>query len=278
LKPSYPNGASIAVLKVKRAHNQFKTLERQLQRFQEAHQYTGTPEHDEQNRVDLVRFHAQAEPLPKLVWNVQIGEIVHNLRSSLDQLVWSLVEAQGINKPVERRTAFPVCLVESGGRGSWDDWGIKQIEGVGDKAAAIIRDHQPFKYAASNDPYLHKIHVLHWLWNGDKHRSPPLTRIFKQSARPTILDVVQGQLAEQYVIGPGAPLEEDTIIATWRVAPTFTGTLKVKVQFYVAATVISSADALYIGGHAVIGLLSQLGEEVTAIANALLPCFPSPKS
>ena len=102
---------------------------------------------------------------------VRLGEIVHNLHSVLDQLVWELVEANG-GTPLFTH-AFPLCDTE----GEWmrrvvrrrrDDDRPSLLKDVDPQAVAFIEWLQP--YQAGDKAQSHPLSQLRWLSNTDKHK------------------------------------------------------------------------------------------------------------
>ncbi|HWD10836.1 MAG TPA: hypothetical protein VG366_03265 [Solirubrobacteraceae bacterium] len=113
------------------------------------------------------------QPGRVLRWGTIIGEIVHDFRSALDNLVWQLVVLNG--REPDDGHSFPIRAEEppegfavemrregEGGRGR-----VRHgpLLGVSDDALAIIEACQPYK--GGNGLLLQRLHVL---WNTDKHR------------------------------------------------------------------------------------------------------------
>ena len=48
------------------------------------------------------------------MWGVLIGEILHNLRSALDHLIWQLVILETGAPPTTTKTAFPIFETAAG--------------------------------------------------------------------------------------------------------------------------------------------------------------------
>jgi len=103
-------------------------------------------------------FRAQFLKEPPTMIGVILGEFVHNLRSTLDQLVWQLALLNGIEPS---GTQFPIVSAHKG-------WPTRRVEGwikgVSSKHGAIIESFQP--YHPGREP-------LKWLGdlsNVDKHR------------------------------------------------------------------------------------------------------------
>lgn len=109
------------------------------------------------------------KPPPR--WSALAGDCVHNLRSALDHIVWSLSGGDGM---APTHTEFPIFKDENKyldrtgkgdpARGS----GLWKIEGVQSfQARTAIRWLQPFR---GPDPTGHPLWILHELDRIDKHR------------------------------------------------------------------------------------------------------------
>lgn len=105
-------------------------------------------------------------------WGAIIGEIVHDYRSALDNLVWQLVILNG-GKPDDGHS-FPLRGEEpldfrAEMRREWKDRRGRSrhgpLFGLSDQAVAIIEACQPYK--GQNFLLLGRLHDL---WNTDKHR------------------------------------------------------------------------------------------------------------
>src|SRR5437867_3099381 len=97
-------------LKNERARSQLNELSVQINEFLNGQPYVSFIEVDEEHR--RVSLGVEVRQRPDLSWGVLMGEILHNLRSSLDHAFWQLVASHG-GKPHER-TAFPIFLREDG--------------------------------------------------------------------------------------------------------------------------------------------------------------------
>lgn len=110
--------------------------------------------------------------LPNERWSVLVGEIAHDYRSALDQLVYGL---SSINPPPTppahlndpwRAISFPIVLDETHWSARCRDalWAITPP-----RLRASFRGLQPFH--RRQHPDRHPLAILNKLWNGDKHRS-----------------------------------------------------------------------------------------------------------
>jgi hypothetical protein len=127
------------------------------------------------------------EPEPPVEeWGAIIGDVVHNLRSALDHLVWQLTIANGHTPPpviplkrrdpggIWRDIAFPIHVdtYPLDHLGNLIPWSAskepKSLWGVRPDLRTVIQKLQPFsrRKNSSKEP----LAVLDELWNTDKHR------------------------------------------------------------------------------------------------------------
>ena len=128
-------------------------------------------EFEEEGRCN-VTLERSAYPDEFVEWSVTIGEIVHNLRSALDHLVWQLVRDNG-GQPSEANM-FPIVSLAN--RDAWERISKNKLKGVPDAMKERIKRIQPF--AVLGAPYdVTALSRLNHLSNVDKHRrSLQLTR------------------------------------------------------------------------------------------------------
>jgi hypothetical protein len=96
--------------------------------------------------------------------SILAGEVVHQLRSALDHLVWQLVEAQ--HQTPQRRHAFPVRLAPFP-KGFKKTVSTQQLDGVPPAAIRLVERAQPYH---ARNPAEHWLAVLDGMWQADKHR------------------------------------------------------------------------------------------------------------
>ena len=100
-------------------------------------------------------------PIVPIEYSVRLGEVIYNLRSALNQLVWQLVHAN--YKIPHHRNEFPVYDDES-----CFNQAVKwKLKGVNQESSDRIKEMQPFR---ENDEW-DALKTLHSLYNIDKHRS-----------------------------------------------------------------------------------------------------------
>jgi hypothetical protein len=155
------------------------------------------------------------KPVPAEI-SFMIGDILHNLRSTLDHLVWQLTIANGHTPPpfpLPKKSQwaniqFPIIDTPNG----FADGARKSLWGVSEQSRDHIEKCQPYNHATQPDD-VSMLTLLRELSNIDKHRLPNVAvswlhtcRIIEtmQSAR-TYVEVRTGQW-------PGAFTEATEII------------------------------------------------------------------
>lgn len=125
-----------------------------------------------------------------------IGDLLHNVRSALDQLAWKL---GGDPPPNKSSSEFPIfCDRATFHKNPRGRSGVEKIVGVKKAAQAIIEEVQPFN--GGGDPELHPLWMLHKLSTEDKHRLPIITGL-----------VVEGGVEAQMTTGG-----VDIALTDWR--------------------------------------------------------------
>jgi hypothetical protein len=168
--------------KIDRADKHIRALARMIRRFrQEAYAVGGQPafgvDPDPAHRFDvIVLAEARKEP-PSLLWGPIIGDIVHGLRSALDQVAWGLsIDHQATigksprsypipSKSPWRDISFPICRDGK----YWDDVSNRKLWAVDSGVGASLKGFQPFN-TGPQAPNREPLAVLEELWNIDKHR------------------------------------------------------------------------------------------------------------
>jgi hypothetical protein len=187
--------------KIQRADEHIKNLNAEITAFLNGDAYRVITERDADARQTTFSI---AGPEPPLRFGVIAGEIVHQLRSSLDHLIRALVIEN--NQPPTDRHQFPIFTTlekyEAAIKGG-------RIQGVSGSADAKIQALQPY-----NDPNTvdaHALRVLQDLNNTDKHRLLIVMTAVASLGEITIdadHDVADVRLSEPY--WPLRPTEHGT--------------------------------------------------------------------
>lgn len=156
-------------LKHSRAKRHIETLESILREFGDSKPYRITGKFDPEQRALIITAETLHKP-DTSDWGVLLGDIVHNLRSALDHLVWQLALLSG--SKTGNHLQFPI---ERTGAGYWS-CGKKgepstrehRLRGVAERYRAVIDEAQP--YRAGPHAGAHSLAILSYLSNVDKHR------------------------------------------------------------------------------------------------------------
>lgn len=149
-------------LRIERAKDQLAVLDDAVTPFLEGKRGAFVGELDRDTGEYVFRIGGDQPPL---YWGITVGEIAHELRAALDNLLWQLVVVRG-NTP-DGRNQFPIT--ES--KGAWDSEIKKRerLQGIEPGDVAFIQAAQPYHHG----PYWSKRHLLALLQhlnNIDKHR------------------------------------------------------------------------------------------------------------
>jgi len=152
-----------ARLKLDRAKQHIQILNSEVAHFGERDPYHEEAEFDLRGRQGDYIVRLTVDRHPPRAWSETIGDCLHNLRATLDYLVWELwvrtsgapASPQNVQFPIEQdRHRF-----RSGRR--------QRIGGLPARAQAEIQRLQPFRASA---PTQHPLWLLRELSNHDKHR------------------------------------------------------------------------------------------------------------
>ena len=117
----------------------------------------------EKDEGEQVWVYRGVTPDVPIEWSVRIGEILYNLRSALDHLVWQLVLANG--QAPGHDNAYPIVDNEA----KWPN-ATRKLRGVGQSVKKRIYSLQPFT-GGMNLPFdVGMFWTLQCLCNIDKHR------------------------------------------------------------------------------------------------------------
>jgi hypothetical protein len=152
--------------KIQRAHEHRNALEGEIEPVLngERHQIRLSAQLDPHTGYHVFRVGAMPDEW-RLRVAVVLGDIVHNLRSSLDQLAWQLVlnhSGRPATDQGARQVAFPI---QTDSKKLASTYTYNKVSG---SDRAIIESAQPYK--GPDNPKLHGLAVLQRLSNRDKHR------------------------------------------------------------------------------------------------------------
>jgi hypothetical protein len=159
-------------LKLKRSKQQLNAITRRADKFINGNLTFAADHETESGVVWLVLRWKDCTPPPPM-WGVHVGEMFHNIRSALDQLMFVLVRDNS-NEP-GKHTQFPIYNGEL-------EWinnieqrdvttrGLPPTEGVSDEILAILKQVQPYHVAHKKRMEETLLPLLR-MSNTDKHRT-----------------------------------------------------------------------------------------------------------
>ena len=195
----------------------------------------------------ILTFSVKIDKPVNLMWGVQIGEILHNLRSALDHLIWELVIlATGSPPDLPTKLQFPIFKTKE----RFKSRGIpQQLASVPQAAIDLIESEQPFNVGGDKNPLWH----LSELSNCDKHRTLHLTGVMVQVFSvdmPRILEQMEIRHLESAKAGP---IQQDAVIGRVHLSGSLpwpfegnqiTGHLKVNMAFSPATPAVGGQLAV----------------------------------
>ena len=138
-------------------------------------------------------------------WGTLIGDFVHNLRSSLDHIVWQLA-----SKPLGKGASFINEFPIYDEKVRYEREGIKKLRGVTNEAAlTLIESLQPYPGRHGKWSFIQPLLMLNRLSNWDKHRvlhivGSTLTGwggVAPAGEEPLIVSAELGPFVDQAIIG-----------------------------------------------------------------------------
>lgn len=150
--------------KLKRANENIRNLEIEVNAFLKEGKHAIIPEHDTQLLLEAIEYHKNRVIPPR--FSVLTGEIVHHLRSCLDHIVWELSDPYYREK-YRWFIEFPILREEPIDKNDISRY-ERKIKGItNSKAVELIGLLQPYKAPDPKDTFLYIVHDLDRI---DKHR------------------------------------------------------------------------------------------------------------
>ncbi|MGC3975610.1 MAG: hypothetical protein QM771_14690 [Nitrospira sp.] len=155
-------------LKLRRAQHHLKDLDGEITVWLDRNFDTIVHEKDPE-RGDHFSVYVNIDPIPIDV-PLLVGDILHNMRGTLDHLAYALTERHAggaITEDVAQKSEFPIFLRN-------DKWAAQEIKrkigSMAPSAQAIIQSFQPYNAIPPRLPAEDPLWMLHRLSNFDKHR------------------------------------------------------------------------------------------------------------
>jgi hypothetical protein len=228
-RPRLPQAHPLAGCEQKlwRAYEHFELLQREIRDLKRELKPATFRTEQKPDTQDTFRTVVDQVNAPPLRLAVIVGDMVHNLRSALDHLVFELAFLGLRGKRIPERTAFPV----SGTRRNWNSPHVQNdlLAGVMQKHRAMLYRAQPC-YGLKDQPTpatsrrrkRHPATDLNNLWNEDKHRMIQLAVAAPFEVKPSILlrDCRERRMPKIHVGFLARPLKEGTEVLTIPIIPT----------------------------------------------------------
>lgn len=145
-----------SLLKINRAKKHLKELEAKIAKYKKTIPFELIKEN--QGNSGNLLYRIKINKYPPDEWSIIIGDILHNLRSSLDLLITQLTISNG-SKP-NRKTGFPIYTFKKDFRRE----GLERIKGVSSKTKQAIKSFKPYRKANRELWELHNLNI------SDKHK------------------------------------------------------------------------------------------------------------
>jgi hypothetical protein len=202
--------------KLRRAYQHLQSLDESIQRWGQTNPYAIADEFDPNAGEHVVSI-SQVRAAPVVDWALITGDALHNLRSTLDHLICTLIKHKepshgcfGTGFPVLKDPA--IWDFRKGGRLAPNS-GLRKLGPIDDAwIIATVRQLQPFvrwKKAGKEEP----LWILNELVNADKHRTPNLGQVFLYQPE-IIFNPPHG--AETVWVKPAGPFESGDELARYR--------------------------------------------------------------
>jgi hypothetical protein len=187
-----------------------------------------------------------AEEVPSII-RLLAGDVLQNLRSTLDYLVWELVLAN--NGVPDEHNAFPVCVTPHG----FKEAKKRRLRDVSPEAFAMIDGLQPLHFEQGKEGES-LIFVLDKMTNINKHRSILM-------ARPRVADLDAISIRDEagIVVGYDATLATDDEASARLIA----ASLKMKMDRDVA--IFIQFDEGPARGQEVVSCLRGIGDQLAGV-------------
>ena len=172
------------------------------------------------NDDEQVWIYRNETPEAPVRWSILIGEILYNLRSALDHMVWQLVLNN--EQTPGRHNEFPIAKNHQ----HWQQEKGRTLKGVSQRHQAMIGYLQPFTVRI-NPPFdVSKLKVLDNLSNIEKHRHLVVAVLASNGMEPRTLEFNQLELGDLNTRLPfkgtvfHAKIEKGTVLARFNNADT----------------------------------------------------------
>lgn len=162
-----------------------------LSRYAEDDSYRVTFEFDPETGWHHFKWDIRAEP-PRERFALLFGDMLYNLRASLDYVIWQLCIRDGAE--LHKYRYFPACKTTH----QWNSALGRELKGLDPTWIQVIDDLQP--YHRVDRPEIHMLALLDHINNANKHRvlPPTITGVGEFRTLIHVQDVPAGEEFEQF--------------------------------------------------------------------------------
>jgi len=241
--------------KIDRANFHLKQLTRDI-RAAEANLYGLAVKDDPHTGERIIEA---SLPRPLFVgFSIVAGEVIHQARSSLDNLVTGLRIINGTTSE-SRVSGFPIFS----DRDKYEKNGRRMINGLHRTAIAVIDGLQPIKPDFATDP----LYVLNELWNRDKHRLLNFASIRLNAFKQTY-SYPSGRFSESPILSATTAMEAGAELGRFRPPGALASNVKAQDHLDYSGPIFQDAGPAT--DHEVLEILSRLVQFTENIANSLI--------
>ena len=153
--------------KIERAEYHIKDLTKEIHKFISQLENTSKLDHLHLDQRPAQRDYTLTLTIdPPLILGILAGEILYQLRSSLDHIVYQLLILNGVSGKALEKSEFPIC--EDSTR--YENKGYSKIQNLTPYMLRVIEMIQPYNDLRGCAIKDHPLVVLHSMNNIDKHR------------------------------------------------------------------------------------------------------------
>ena len=200
-------------LKRLRAWDQINSLKADIAFFLRNDLAPYVPSVNFDGKTQILTVSVHINKVPDAMWSVRIGEIVHNLRSALDHVVWELfVKNNRQFPPSGSKSQFPIFITQAGFKTRGEALFLK---GINDKAIDLIRSEQPFPVSegGTGEDIRSPLWHLKELSDCDKHRTIHLVGFLLEEYNFTFPPLIRDVTIHKEIVQNAGPIQQDTILA-----------------------------------------------------------------
>jgi len=199
-------------LKRSRAWDQINSLKADITSFLWSDLDAYVPRVDFNGQTQILTISVHINKVPDAMWGIRVGEIVHNLRSALDHVIWELFIKNNRQTPrIRDKHQFPIFDNQAGFNSAIPQF----LKGLDNKAIDLIRSEQPFPVSegGTGEDIKSPLWHLKELSNCDKHRTIHLVGILLHEYNFTFPPLIREVTMHKEVIQNAGPIQQDAILA-----------------------------------------------------------------